>query len=89
METNNTGKLIGALLLGAVVGGALGILFAPAKGSETRKKLSAKGTDMSDAMSDKFEDFVDDVKKEVEKVKEKANEFMENGIAKAEKFKGN
>lgn len=88
-NSNNTGKLIGALLLGAAIGGALGILFAPDKGSETRKKLSAKGDGLTDAMKEKLNDFLEEVKKEVETVKEKANEFVENGTAKAEKFKVN
>lgn len=88
-NTKNTGKLIGALLLGAVVGGALGILFAPDKGSETRKKFSAKNDDLTDAMKEKFNDLLEEVKKGVETAKDKAKEFAENGTAKADKFKVN
>jgi gas vesicle protein len=88
-NANNTGKLIGALLLGAVVGGALGILFAPDKGSETRKKFSAKSDDLTDAMKEKFNDLLEEVKKGVETAKDKAKEFAENGTAKADKFKVN
>lgn len=54
-SSNNTGKIIGAVLIGAVVGGALGILFAPAKGSKTRKKLLAKGEELKGAIKDKYE----------------------------------
>ena len=89
-NSNNTGKLIGALLLGAAVGGVLGILFAPEKGSETRKKLSEKGVDLTDGMKEKFNILLEDLKMEAEAVKEKAIEFIENEKAKiAEKYKGN
>ncbi len=88
METpGNIGKRGGALLLGAAIGGALGILFAPDKGSRTRKKIMAKGEDLTDAMKDKFEDFMDSVKEEIEEAKNKASEYMANGTAKAEKQK--
>ena len=82
-NSNNSGKLIGAVLLGAAIGGALGILFAPDKGSETRKKISTKGNDLTDSMKEKFGEFVDKFKKEVETASNKATEFAENGKAAA------
>ena len=53
----NTGKILFALGCGAAVGAALGVLFAPGKGSETRKKLSDTALDLSDQilkMKNKF-----------------------------------
>jgi len=50
----NSGKIITAFVLGAAVGAALGILFAPDKGSETRKKINEEGKKMSDAIKNKF-----------------------------------
>jgi len=70
-HSNNTGKLIGALLLGAAIGGALGILFAPDKGSETRKKILSKSDDLTDALKEKLNDFMEELRKEAETVKDK------------------
>jgi len=50
----NSGKIITAFVVGAAVGAALGILFAPDKGSETRKKINDEGKKMSDAIKNKF-----------------------------------
>lgn len=88
-KSNETVKIIGALLVGAAIGGALGILFAPDKGSETRKKLSAKGGDLTDSMKQKFQSFVEDIKNEVTGTKEKVAELAENGRPKADRFNVN
>lgn len=45
MKANN---LILGALGGLTAGLVLGVLFAPAKGSETRKKIAAKKTDLTD-----------------------------------------
>ena len=85
-KSDYTGKLVGALLLGAIIGGtigaALGILFAPEKGSEMRKKLLTKGDDLTASLRGTFSEFVEEVKNEVGTVKDKINQFVENGATK-------
>jgi gas vesicle protein len=61
-ETNNVKIVLGALLAGAAIGGTLGILFAPAKGSDTRKKISKKGEEMKDDLQSKYEELIAETK---------------------------
>ena len=53
------GKIIGGILAGIAAGAVLGFLFAPDKGSETRKKISKKGEDLAADLKRRFHDFVD------------------------------
>jgi len=48
----SSSKVIISFLVGAVVGGALGILLAPDKGAETRRKIVEKGGDLGDSISE-------------------------------------
>ena len=77
------------LLLGAAIGSALGILFAPDKGSETRKKISTKGNDLTDAMKAKVQELIEEFKNETEAVKGKAKEFVSNEKSVIEQLKSN
>ena len=51
---NNTTKIMVALAAGAVAGAVLGILFAPGKGSETRKKINEQGKKLGQDLKNKF-----------------------------------
>ncbi len=77
-RSNKSEKVIGALLLGAAIGGALGVLFAPEKGSETRKRLLAKSGDLTDGIKQKFGEVVDQVKRKTAKGNDQTNEFANN-----------
>jgi gas vesicle protein len=69
----NNSKVLWGFLAGAAIGGALGILLAPDKGTETRRKIMEKGSDLGDAFKDKF----NDVKDKFNDVKEKFNDVVD------------
>jgi gas vesicle protein len=48
---NKTGLFIGGLLAGAVIGAAIGILYAPQSGKDTRDQIKAKIGDMEDELN--------------------------------------
>lgn len=78
-NSGNTTRTFAALVLGTAIGGALGILFAPEKGSVTRRKLCGRGDDMLDTIEDKFIDFLKEMKNDVAMAKDNANDLIEKG----------
>jgi gas vesicle protein len=80
-STINNGKLVGAVLLGAAIGGVLGVLFAPDKGTETRKKIMTKGGDLRDSIKDKFTGLMDNVEEMESEIADKIHH--KNGAVKA------
>jgi len=66
---NSTSKILLGFIAGAAIGGALGILLAPDKGSETRRRIAERSSEIGDSIADigesvkdKFNDVVDGVK---------------------------
>ncbi len=84
----SAGKIISGVLIGAAAGAILGILFAPDRGSETRRKISQKGTDLADSLKNKFNDFVDSVSEKFQGAKGEAEKIAEKGKDKFDQWKG-
>ncbi len=71
-KSGNGSKIVGALVTGAAVGLAAGILLAPEKGKKTRAKLMEDAKDLADKLKKKAENGLEDVKDHADKLKKKA-----------------
>ena len=60
--SNNKGNVLVALIAGAAVGGVIGILFAPDKGSKTREKLRDGYEDAKKDLKHKYENVSEELK---------------------------
>ncbi len=81
----NSTKVISALAIGLVAGAALGVLFAPASGRDTRRKIGHKVSELKEDLVDNFEkgkekfnSFKDDVARKASDLKERAFGKMED-----------
>lgn len=83
----STGKILLGVLAGVAAGAIIGILFAPDKGSVTRKKITRKSDEYVDALKDKFDEYMDTISEKIddlkdedyaEEIKAKFNEFLDS-----------
>lgn len=65
---NDNSKVLVGLLAGLAAGAALGLLFAPEKGSETRDRLSQSLKDLGDSIKDRAADEINNLAGLKEKV---------------------
>lgn len=92
MENSNSSlKVIGTLALGAIAGAALGILFAPDKGSRTRQKLMNGASDITDDIKSRMKQEANALRKKADDLEtlaaEKVNDITNNVKHKAEAHK--
>jgi len=79
METSgSTGKIFNALLIGALAGAVVGILFAPDKGSRTRRKLMRKAEDLKDDLQERITDEVGALRSKVEELEGIAEDIVDD-----------
>lgn len=83
----NSGKVLASVLVSATVGAALGILFAPNKGTDTRKKIAKKGSDYVGDLESKFNAQIDRLSSRIEEIGKEAMRLTKNGASKLEEAK--
>ena len=80
-------KAVLGFLAGAAAGAVLGILFAPDKGTDTRKKIARKTSDASESLKDTFGDFVDGLKDTYSGAKSQAKSVYDEGKSRVNDLK--
>ena len=76
-----SGKVFLGLLAGLATGAVLGILFAPDKGSKTRRKILNKGEDLAEDAKEKLDEFLKTVSEKYETTKQEAKALALKGKA--------
>ena len=74
-----TGNVVLGLLAGVAAGAILGILLAPDKGSNTRKKIITKGEDYADEVKEKFNEAIDAITDKYKSIRHGAESMMADG----------
>ena len=77
----SSGKVILGAIAGLATGAILGILFAPEKGSTTRRKIKDKFNQGKEEFSDKYEEIIDALKGKVTKVEQQFEESLDDLVA--------
>ncbi len=67
MKKSN-GKIFGSLVLGALIGSAIGVLFAPKSGKETREELLAEIERLKKDLEKYANDFSDKAKQKTAEI---------------------
>ena len=80
----STEKVVLGVLAGAATGVLLGVLFAPAKGTVTRRSIVRKSERQVDELKDKFNEFIDSITEKFDRVKEEVVDFAEEAMAKSD-----
>ena len=75
----STSKVLVGVLAGLAAGALLGVLFAPDKGSETRKKIAKKGEDSLGDIKEKLDELINNFSEDFETAKAEAAESLVYG----------
>ncbi len=73
---NTIGKIAIAATAGVVVGGVLGLLFAPDKGVNTRKKITDSGKKLTDTVKEKMNGLKVNIRSKADVVREEMEEMV-------------
>ena len=78
---NSGSKVLLGVMAGAAAGAILGILFAPERGPETRRRISTKSSEAAESLKSKFNDLVDNIASKFESTKSEAADIRDRATA--------
>lgn len=81
MANSDTGSVLLALLTGAAIGAGVGILYAPEKGSKTRKKIKKKALETQEELSTRISNAAEELSRTAETKKETFERQLEDAIS--------
>lgn len=70
------------ILAGAAIGAAVGVLLAPAKGEDTRKKIKDNANDLKSKAEDELNKITSTAKEKYSEISEKVSEKFSNALNK-------
>jgi gas vesicle protein len=80
---NNTGQTLLALLTGAAIGAGIGILYAPDKGANTRKKIQKEAKKAQKELNKKFQETSNNLSAKVNSAKMNFEEKLSDTLSDA------
>jgi len=83
----SAGKTMLAVLAGFAAGALVGVLIAPEKGSDTRKKIAKLGEDYAGDLTDKFNELKNQITEKLASVQEDGMRIVEKGKSKLDDVK--
>ena len=81
----STTKLLAGIALGIAAGAIVGVLFAPDKGSKTRKKIAEKGEDILEGFKKQLSEQFDAANEKVDELLAKENHRVSHAKHQAKK----
>ena len=76
----STGKIVLGVLAGIAAGAALGVLIAPDKGANTRRKIKQSGVDLADDLKENVTSAVDNITHKFARYKGAVKENLDHGV---------
>ena len=81
------GKILLGVIAGIATGALLGVLFAPEKGCDTRRKIGQKKDDLTDDLKEKFNSFLDGISQKMEVVNDEVSDYTDKAEVKIKEMK--
>ncbi len=79
MNSDGTTKICGGILIGALIGGAVALLYAPQSGRKTRKDIMRAASRAKNSTAALIEDTIDDVSDFINDLKARSLEVADQG----------